>query len=54
MKPEVDFQLFLLPAQPESEYFFFLQVLRLYRTLWVMTDIDFLYIHALAWLLPPF
>ena len=31
---------------------FFLQVLRLYTTLRAMTDLKYLYIRALAWLLP--
>lgn len=35
-----------------SFFFLCLQVLRLYITLWVMTDLNFLYLHALAWLLP--
>ena len=28
---------------------FFLQILRLYATLWVMTDLERLYVDALAW-----
>ena len=35
--------------------FSFLQVLRLYATLWVMTDLKkHLYVHTLAWLCPSF
>ena len=33
-------------------FFFYVQVLRLYATLWVMTDLKRLYVHSLAWLLP--
>ena len=36
--------------KPSRMFFFFLQVLRLYATLWVMTDFRYLYIHDLAWL----
>ena len=32
-------------------FFFFLQVLRLYATLWVMTDLG-LYVHDLIWFSP--
>lgn len=28
---------------------FFLQILRLYATVWVMTDLERLYVDALAW-----
>ena len=41
----------LLPSY--QMYFFFLQVLRLFATLWVMTDSKCLYLHALAWPLAP-
>ncbi len=36
-------------SKPQILIFFFLQVLRLFATLWVMTDSMCLYLYALAW-----